>query len=274
MLEILFDILFICAFFYSFVTITFSLLDEEKNAKKAFYILDFVMLIFMSVYIIKSLNPFNQDEIAIFFLAVFFGALFLTKNFYSLVCIIKAKLKERREREERAFELLLRYTIEHQKAIDEEMRKKGLEAYVNARKAIWESRGNPPVVFQCEQRPSDWKPEKLVLYFDNSFSGLPRISIRHCSVAEPFFVGLSIDDMQMSKKTNLKPTISKCICGGQAALFKGVHCEGKDAYPYSFIKCPECGLQSEEFIGEEDEVVIEKWNVCMNKAKNMHKDKP
>ena len=100
------EILFVLVMFFSFVSISASLFGENEKAKKLIRALDFIMLIFMSVYIIKSLNPFNSDKLLIFVLAVIFTVILLVKNIYSLVCIIKGKRKERRELIENNFGLI------------------------------------------------------------------------------------------------------------------------------------------------------------------------
>ena len=204
---------------------------------------------------------------------------------YSFVCIIKAKRKEYRELIENNFELIskLAYTLRcdengnvifgktrlltdfafaQQEAVEEEMRKKRLEAIEEYRRIQHEFHKTG---FFCDkQRPEILKPEKPVLYFDNPFSDLPRIPIKHCSEAAPFFVYVSADKMQNGKEIKFAPEISNCICGGKGKLVKYTKCEGKDAYPMSYIACNSCGIQTKEFSAEEDNFVIEAWNKIMS----------
>ena len=100
MLEILFDISFALVVFFSLASILASLLGEYEKREKIIRVLDFINLIFMSVFIINLLNPFNPDELAMFVLAVIFTLIFLVKNIYSLVCFIKVKCRERKVRRE------------------------------------------------------------------------------------------------------------------------------------------------------------------------------
>lgn len=103
MLEILFDILFVLVMFFSFVSISASLFGENKKGEKIIRILDFIMLIFMSAYIIKSLNPFNPDKLAIFVLAVIFTLILFVKNIFSLKIFINVKCLKLIERKNQRF---------------------------------------------------------------------------------------------------------------------------------------------------------------------------
>ena len=288
MLEILFDILFCLVMFFSFVSISASLFREDEKGEKFIRALDFIMLIFMSVYIIKSLNPFNPDKLMIFVLAVFFTVILLAKNIYFLVCFIKAKRKERRELIEKNFVLISKLVyaprcdengnvffgktrlltdlfLAQREAFEKEMRKKGFESLEEYRRIKYELHKGS--IFCDEQRPENWKPEKPVLYFDNPFSDLPRIPIRHCSEAAHLFVHVSADKMQNGKDIKFTPEISNCICGGKGELVKYTKCEGKDAYPISYIACNSCGIQTKEYCAKEDNFVIEAWNKIMSSAR-------
>ena len=286
MLEILFDILFCLVMFFSFVSISASFFGENEKGEKIIRALDFIMLILMSVYIIKSLNSFNPDKLAIFVLAAIFTLILLVKNIFSLVCFIKAKRKERRELIENNFglisklvfiprcdengnvifgktRLLTNFALERQRAVEEEMRKKELEALLEVRR-IGAEFHNPEGVAICfEQRPNNWEPERPRLFFDNSFSipneeKLPRW---YNPEAESVCIVFDCINMRMGKKL-----ISNCFCGGKGELVKYTKCEGKDAYPMSYIVCNSCGIQTKEFCAEEDDLVIERWNSCMQKA--------
>ena len=209
---------------------------------------------------------------------------------YSLVCIIKVKCRERKEKRERAKERYLewlrrsnpifgpyKYTkklssfFECNLPITDDLSEEKRKEVKSGLAALEEYARIQREFHKCgmsyhEQRPADWKPEEPVLHFDNPFSDLPGIPIRHCSETAPLFVYVSADKMQNGKEIKFTPEISNCICGGKGELVKYTKCEGKDAYPVSYIECNSCGIQTKEFCAEEDNFVIEAWNKTMSGA--------